>query len=66
MRLLPAALGEEPEWEECGTCDNCRGKAIRAVGCRRRCRLSDLVQQIGGERGSAVQRAGFRHHLHQH
>jgi ATP-dependent DNA helicase RecQ len=31
-RLLLSALGEEPEWEECGTCDNCRGKAIRPVG----------------------------------
>jgi ATP-dependent DNA helicase RecQ len=31
-RLLLSALGEEPEWDECGTCDNCRGKAIRPVG----------------------------------
>jgi ATP-dependent DNA helicase RecQ len=31
-RLLLASLGEEPEWEECGTCDNCRGKAVRSVG----------------------------------
>jgi ATP-dependent DNA helicase RecQ len=31
-RLLLSALGEEPEWEECGTCDNCRGKAVRPSG----------------------------------
>ena len=31
-RLLLSALGEEPEWDECGTCDNCRGKTIRSVG----------------------------------
>ncbi len=31
-RLLLSALGEEPAWEECGTCDNCRGKAVRAIG----------------------------------
>ena len=31
-KLLLSALGEEPEWEECGMCDNCRGKAIRPAG----------------------------------
>ena len=31
-RLLLSALGEQPEWDECGTCDNCRGKTIRPVG----------------------------------
>lgn len=31
-RMLLSALGEEPAWEECGTCDNCRGKAIRPLG----------------------------------
>jgi hypothetical protein len=25
------ALGEEPAWDRCGTCDNCTGAAIRAV-----------------------------------
>jgi ATP-dependent DNA helicase RecQ len=31
-RLLLSALGEEPEWSECGTCDNCLGKTVRPVG----------------------------------
>jgi ATP-dependent DNA helicase RecQ len=31
-RMLLSAVGEEPEWDECGTCDNCRGKAVRPVG----------------------------------
>jgi ATP-dependent DNA helicase RecQ len=31
-RLLLSALGETPEWDECGTCDNCRGSAIRPAG----------------------------------
>jgi len=30
-RLLLAALGEGPEWDNCGACDNCRGVAIRPV-----------------------------------
>jgi ATP-dependent DNA helicase RecQ len=29
-RVLLDALGEPPAWERCGTCDNCRGTAIRA------------------------------------
>jgi ATP-dependent DNA helicase RecQ len=29
-RLLLDALGEQLEQERCGTCDNCRGTAIRA------------------------------------
>jgi len=29
-RVLLEALGEEVEWSACGTCDNCRGEAIRA------------------------------------
>jgi ATP-dependent DNA helicase RecQ len=29
-RVLLEALGESVEWSECGTCDNCRGLAIRA------------------------------------
>jgi ATP-dependent DNA helicase RecQ len=28
-RVLLDALGERVEWSECGTCDNCRGTAIR-------------------------------------
>jgi ATP-dependent DNA helicase RecQ len=28
-RVLLDALGEQVEWSECGTCDNCRGAAIR-------------------------------------
>jgi ATP-dependent DNA helicase RecQ len=31
-RMLLSALGEEPEWDECGTCDNCRGKSVRPSG----------------------------------
>src|SRR5204863_9919870 len=30
-RLLLAALGEEPPWERCDACDNCRGTATRPV-----------------------------------
>ena len=30
-RLLLSALGEEPAWENCETCDNCRGVATRAA-----------------------------------
>jgi ATP-dependent DNA helicase RecQ len=30
-RLLVSALGEEPEWTQCGTCDNCRGDSVRSV-----------------------------------
>jgi len=30
-RLLLSALGEEPDWENCETCDNCRGVATRAA-----------------------------------
>ena len=30
-RLLLSALGEEPAWENCGACDNCRGVARRAA-----------------------------------
>ena len=30
-RLLLAALGEEPAWEQCNACDNCRGAATRPV-----------------------------------
>ena len=29
-RMLLEALGEAVEWSDCGTCDNCRGVAIRA------------------------------------
>jgi ATP-dependent DNA helicase RecQ len=29
-RVLLDALGEEAAWEQCGTCDNCRGDAMRA------------------------------------
>jgi len=29
-RVLLDALGEEVEWTECGTCDNCLGSAVRA------------------------------------
>jgi ATP-dependent DNA helicase RecQ len=29
-RMLLDALGEEVEWTECGTCDNCLGSAVRA------------------------------------
>jgi ATP-dependent DNA helicase RecQ len=28
-RVLLEALGETVEWSQCGTCDNCRGLAIR-------------------------------------
>ena len=28
--LLLEALGETVEWSQCGTCDNCRGLAIRS------------------------------------
>ena len=28
-RVLLEALGETVEWTECGTCDNCRGLAVR-------------------------------------
>jgi ATP-dependent DNA helicase RecQ len=28
-RVLLEALGETVEWSRCGTCDNCRGTAIR-------------------------------------
>jgi ATP-dependent DNA helicase RecQ len=28
-RILLEALGEVVEWAQCGTCDNCRGVAIR-------------------------------------
>ena len=31
-RVLLEALGETVEWEACGTCDNCRGLAVRAEG----------------------------------
>ena len=31
-RFLLEALGEEVEWSRCGTCDNCRGEAVRAEG----------------------------------
>ncbi len=31
-RILLEALGEQVEWSECGTCDNCRGAAIRPQG----------------------------------
>jgi ATP-dependent DNA helicase RecQ len=31
-RVLLTALGEPPDWESCGTCDNCCGLAERAVG----------------------------------
>ena len=30
-RFLLDALGEPPGWEQCGTCDNCRGTTIRAA-----------------------------------
>jgi ATP-dependent DNA helicase RecQ len=30
-RLLLDSLGEPPEWEQCGSCDNCRGTTIRAA-----------------------------------
>jgi ATP-dependent DNA helicase RecQ len=30
-RILLEALGEQPEWDHCGGCDNCSGAAIRAV-----------------------------------
>jgi ATP-dependent DNA helicase RecQ len=30
-RLLLTALGEEPEWNTCGSCDNCRGNAVRVA-----------------------------------
>jgi ATP-dependent DNA helicase RecQ len=30
-RLLLSALGEEPVWDHCETCDNCRGVATRAA-----------------------------------
>jgi ATP-dependent DNA helicase RecQ len=30
-RLLLAAVGEEPAWEHCDTCDNCTGSATRPV-----------------------------------
>ena len=30
-RLMLEALGEDVAWSECGTCDNCRGEAIRAA-----------------------------------
>ena len=30
-KLVLRALAEEPDWDECGTCDNCSGAAIRAV-----------------------------------
>ena len=29
-RQMLSALGEEVEWSRCGTCDNCRGDAVRA------------------------------------
>ena len=29
-RVLLEALGETVEWSQCGTCDNCRGQAIRS------------------------------------
>jgi hypothetical protein len=28
--VLLEALGETVEWSQCGTCDNCRGLAIRS------------------------------------
>ena len=28
--VLLKALGETPEWSQCGTCDNCRGLAVRS------------------------------------
>jgi ATP-dependent DNA helicase RecQ len=31
-RLLLDALGESVDWANCGTCDNCRGLAVRAEG----------------------------------
>jgi ATP-dependent DNA helicase RecQ len=31
-RMLLEALGEAPSWTACGTCDNCRGAAVRAAG----------------------------------
>jgi ATP-dependent DNA helicase RecQ len=30
-RALLDALGERADWEACGTCDNCRGAAIRST-----------------------------------
>jgi ATP-dependent DNA helicase RecQ len=30
-RLLLSALGEEPAWGQCNSCDNCRGVAMRAA-----------------------------------
>ena len=30
-RLLLSALGEEPVWDSCDACDNCRGVATRPV-----------------------------------
>ena len=29
-RVLMEALGETVEWSQCGTCDNCRGLAVRS------------------------------------
>jgi ATP-dependent DNA helicase RecQ len=29
-RVLLEALGERVEWSQCGTCDNCRGQAVRS------------------------------------
>jgi len=31
-RFMLEALGEDLEWSRCGTCDNCRGEAVRAEG----------------------------------
>ena len=31
-RLLLSALGEEPAWENCGTCDNCRNPLEAQIG----------------------------------
>jgi ATP-dependent DNA helicase RecQ len=29
-RVLLEALGETVDWSQCGTCDNCRGLAVRS------------------------------------
>ena len=34
-RLMLEALGEEVQWSQCGTCDNCRGEAVRAEATAR-------------------------------
>jgi len=31
-KLLLEYLDEPPPWQSCGTCDNCRGTATRALG----------------------------------